>query len=534
MSKIFIFCIGGSGSRVVRALDMLMASGVPQMASGDQVYPIMIDYDLQNGDTNRSVNCVQTYHHIHEVAYPKELAKNAQTDDGFFHTPMSMMRELGNGCTSGFTMQFDGSKSKTFEDAIGFKNLGDNNNRTKDLLYSLYDSSNSADSELKIDMTVGFKGNPNIGSVVFHSLREMKEFEDFSRNCDPTEDKVILVGSIFGGTGASGIPELVNAIRETPKLANVQLGVIMILPYFSFESAQEIGTVKGSLFDSKTRASLSFYVAAGLNERINSIYYVGDNERTKMPYVQGGSGQLNDAHIVDLLGAISILHFVKRNNISLGNKFKYRMHDNEVSHEPGLSILNFYRENINDFIKPLTTMAFAVKFMESEILNETKCVKEQGYYHGLSLNLYINNRKITNPASSSGNEYSRLHDTLYQFQTFCSQFKGWIKEMESAGNHKLVLFDFNAPIEALVKDAKLTLEKKPIFGNGTSEKALVDPKEFSDAIQRHYHEHYSSADVAGKLRVDDKTAGFAFIDSLMHGVEAVLRQDNIAKILKFT
>lgn len=532
MSKIFIFCIGGSGSRVVRALDMLMASGVPQMASGDQVYPIMIDYDLENGDTDRSVKCVETYHHIHDVAYPKELSKNAQTDDGFFHTPMAMMKELGDGSTSGFTMQFGGSKSKTFEDAIGFKELYNTNERTRDLLSSLYDGSNSDDSELKIDMTVGFKGNPNIGSVVFHSLREMKEFEDFTRNCDPANDKVILVGSIFGGTGASGIPELVNAIRETDKLANVHLGVIMLLPYFGFEAGKETGTVKCSLFDSKTRASLSFYEAAGLNERINSIYYVGDKERTKMPYAQGGSDQLNDAHIVDLIGALSILDFVKGNIETPGNKFKYRMHDNEASHEPGLSILNFYHENMADFLKPLVTMAFAIKFMESEILKETKCVTKQGYYHGLSLNLYIKDEKITNLTASSS-KYSRLHDTLYQFQTFCGQFKSWIKEMESAGIHKLVLFDFDAPIEALVKDAKLTKETRNILG-ATSEKALFDAEEISEKIQEHYHEKYSNADVAGKLRVDDKTAGFAFIDSLMHGVEAVLRKDNIAKILKFT
>ena len=71
--KLFIFSIGGSGSRVVRSLSMLLASGVSHFKAGDQVFPIMIDYDVENGDTDRAFKCIDTYNHLHNSAYPKEL-----------------------------------------------------------------------------------------------------------------------------------------------------------------------------------------------------------------------------------------------------------------------------------------------------------------------------------------------------------------------------------------------------------------------------------------------------------------------------
>ena len=52
---------------------------------------------------------------------------------------------------------------------------------TEDLLFALYDNSDatSKNAELELDMAKGFKGNPNIGSVVFHDLRESPEFLQF-------------------------------------------------------------------------------------------------------------------------------------------------------------------------------------------------------------------------------------------------------------------------------------------------------------------------------------------------------------------
>lgn len=50
MSKIFIFGIGGTGSRVLRSLTMILATGVKFGA--DEIVPIIIDPDAANADLN--------------------------------------------------------------------------------------------------------------------------------------------------------------------------------------------------------------------------------------------------------------------------------------------------------------------------------------------------------------------------------------------------------------------------------------------------------------------------------------------------
>lgn len=57
MSKLYLFGIGGTGSRVIRSLTMLLASGVD--AGVDTIVPVLIDPDLSNGDLTRTVNLLK-------------------------------------------------------------------------------------------------------------------------------------------------------------------------------------------------------------------------------------------------------------------------------------------------------------------------------------------------------------------------------------------------------------------------------------------------------------------------------------------
>lgn len=54
MAKLFLFAIGGTGSRVVKALSMLLASGV-EMKNTETIIPVIIDPDSANGDLTRTV-----------------------------------------------------------------------------------------------------------------------------------------------------------------------------------------------------------------------------------------------------------------------------------------------------------------------------------------------------------------------------------------------------------------------------------------------------------------------------------------------
>lgn len=56
MSRLFLFAIGGTGARVVRSLTMMLASGVDGLDSSTEIVPIIIDYDLSNGDKTSDYN----------------------------------------------------------------------------------------------------------------------------------------------------------------------------------------------------------------------------------------------------------------------------------------------------------------------------------------------------------------------------------------------------------------------------------------------------------------------------------------------
>ena len=69
-SKLFIFAIGGTGSRVVKALTMLLASGV-ELKNTSVVIPIIVDPHKANEDLKRTENLLQTYQRIRAVSKPQ-------------------------------------------------------------------------------------------------------------------------------------------------------------------------------------------------------------------------------------------------------------------------------------------------------------------------------------------------------------------------------------------------------------------------------------------------------------------------------
>src|SRR3954469_8943559 len=82
----FIFGIGGTGGRVVRALTMLLASGVKINHSG-KIIPIIIDVDAENEDTSRAIKSLDLYKKIRTKAY----GDNSDKVEGFFSADLNTL-----------------------------------------------------------------------------------------------------------------------------------------------------------------------------------------------------------------------------------------------------------------------------------------------------------------------------------------------------------------------------------------------------------------------------------------------------------
>ena len=185
MSKIFVFGIGGTGSRVLRSLTMMLASGVKFGAS--EVVPIIIDPDPSNADITRTVTLLNNYSAIND-----KLNFSNDNKSSFFRTKIE--RIMPN-----YTLRINDTDDKSFMQFINYASMSKSNQALTKMLFS--------NKNLESSMEVGFKGNPNIGSVVLNQIAHSDDFIDFA-NSFSDGDKIFIISSIFGGTGASGFPLL--------------------------------------------------------------------------------------------------------------------------------------------------------------------------------------------------------------------------------------------------------------------------------------------------------------------------------------
>lgn len=456
MAKTFIFAIGGTGARVLRSLTMLMASGVKGMT--EDICPIIIDYDLHNGDKDRAITCMKKYSEIQSLVANGDGAKLEDNNNGYrpyFSTKIGQL----NGITD-WSWQFSlrkGMEILKYSDYIDYDNVNLYTPTSQDFVNCLYDTNiNSVYTELNLNMKEGFQGNPNIGSVVFNDLKGNNEFNAFSDSFR-AGDRIVVIGSIFGGTGSSGIPKIVSAIRNHSKadIKNASLSVVLVLPYFAVNSSndKEI-SIKSNIFNSKTKAALNYYDRSGLNAQINSIYYVGDKVQTKVEPHLGNIEQKNNAHIVELIGAMSVAHFIT--SAQDGNqRSKYKFNAaNDIVNGIGIHELigesNSWAQNefVVSILHNLINFMLSVHYFLDNIVCSQKRMDERQFYKELKLN--FDNKKI----KSSGNA-SPIQDycaALYDF--ICKKenvndddgFWPWMKELhnkKSHGTHCLKIFDLD-------------------------------------------------------------------------------------------
>lgn len=292
--KLYIFGIGGTGSRVIKSLVMLAASGVKIDASA--IVPIIVDPDFANADVTRTIEQIKAYTTIRS-----KLEFNDATRNRFFEIPIENV-------VNDYRLAIKDTKNKKFREFIGFRTMSKANRALASMLFS--------EKNLESDMEVGFKGNPNVGSVVLNQFTNSKDFCDFAAAFRPG-DRIFIISSIFGGTGASGFPLLLKNLRgldsgmpNSDAIQHCPIGAITVLPYFAVKPDEE-SSINSSTFIGKTKAALQYYEqnVCGDESSVNVLYYIGDERSKQYENKEGGTEQRNNAHIVELVAALSIINF---------------------------------------------------------------------------------------------------------------------------------------------------------------------------------------------------------------------------------
>ena len=336
MSKLYVFGIGGTGSRVLKSLTMLMAAGVKvQDNSGNcyEIVPIVIDPDHAAADFTRMVKLLQDYKKVRN-----ELTFNTANTNVFFRNDINLTILSGLSQAEQLTMNLGNTQNVDFKTYIGLNSMKDASG-IEDANFALT-SMLFSEQNLNSTMDVGFKGNPNIGSIVLNQFIGSPEFINFAASFDQ-DDRIFIISSIFGGTGASGFPLLLKNLRAIPNTINgnglikdAPIGAISVFPYFDVApdnntDRSKRSQIDSSTFISKTKAALTYY-DNNVTEA-NILYYIGDDAPSKQySNSEGGSAQKNDAHFLELAAALAIVDFAALpsnqivNNNGVPNRTEYK------------------------------------------------------------------------------------------------------------------------------------------------------------------------------------------------------------------
>lgn len=464
----YVFFIGGTGARVLRSLTMLLASGV-SIGANNKIVPIILDYDSDNGDLELSTSLLRNYNKMHTYA------EYNQNEEGFFCAPIEVKEKL-----SKVDLKVKDNK-KTFAQYIEYDAIEDD--FVKKFLRTLYDNSikdgeENPCAELYLNLEKGFKGNPNIGSVVFNDYFKTNEYKTFEN--DFNQDRVFIVGSIFGGTGSSGLPQLVKWFRQSSSkksLNDAPIGACVVLPYFKVEK-EDKSAINSETFNSKTKAALTFYNTE-INNLINEIYYIGhDSANASESYTnhEGSKEQKNKAHLVELLSAMSIVEFIKRPKeapsmqkdghqsyeytTSTGIKIeKIKKEDNTEEEFIGLKTVSYLdllgvseKNNApnhiyNNYMTKLNAFAFFSEYYKDFTYNNN----DKGILGGKQGYLKTYGHKII-----KGTEFGE------DLMNFLNAFEAWVKEFGENGQLKFNPYTFAKELNHVLNIADSSTKIKDI------------------------------------------------------------------------
>jgi len=419
--KTFIFAIGGTGARVLRSLSFLMAGNIDV---NGEVIPIIIDMDERNGDLSRTESLLSDYKDISSI-----FTNSINGQELFFKNKFRLLKEVlsegdsGTLTSNNFKVNF-GNINNSFSDYLRYNDLLDDDKALLDCLYN--NDLEGTFQELNLELSKGFKGNPNIGSVVFNELFLSSEFKCFERAFLPG-DRIFIVSSIFGGTGASGFPALLKNLRNSKNqhVKDAPIGSLIIKPYFKV-NVDNNSSIDSDTFLDKSKAALTYYYSSVSND-VNRTYYLGDNQAKVYENKEGGPDQKNDAHFIELVGAQSIVDFINSSDGALeGNEaFEYGLNEQKGNFKLNpIRIEDLFDLNNYD---GLIRLAILMKFVQDEIDKNP----EAAFIQNLNYNTALQKGKII------------------KLQGFLNKFKGYLKELGN-NDRSFMPFFLNGSIQDFI------------------------------------------------------------------------------------
>ncbi len=312
--------IGGTGAKVVESALVLLAAGI----GPEKVHVGLIDQDGSNGNVIRTQTLLADLAGFRRdwrrtgVANAIDWDHDGRPDFGALDIELLFDEdEKALWCPS--------QTQASLRTIVG-ENLSPEQRDLFDLLFM------RGDQEQDLPLDKGYRGRAHVGATAMlaaildeNDNKLRARLIELMQAADREPVNVFLVGSAFGGTGASGFPTLARALRkwttsgDFKNKGKVSIGGMLMLPYFSFKEPPEgsLAVVTPDEILPKTRLALEYYENLFQHEDVFDRFYVaGWEDFFSLGYhVPGGVGQANPAMLPELLAATATIDFFTRDNM---------------------------------------------------------------------------------------------------------------------------------------------------------------------------------------------------------------------------
>jgi len=147
------------------------------------------------------------------------------------------------------------------------------------------------DDQIAKDLTSGFYGWPGVGAAIWErwNPEELPGALDFAKAGQGEDVRIILVGSIFGGTGSSGIPTLARRYRQlisqAPGKEAIRLQALVLTPYFQVDPGDRpAGEDLVREADNKFRTRHVLEDVVAQSRGFDSVYFLGRKDVDQTPF----------------------------------------------------------------------------------------------------------------------------------------------------------------------------------------------------------------------------------------------------------
>ncbi|GAB4402361.1 MAG: hypothetical protein OHK0039_00270 [Bacteroidia bacterium] len=316
--KIFIIGIGGTGMRCLEAFVHLCAIG---MYDDTEVDILALDTDRDNGNFRRLKDLVDTYGRCKGVDKTHYALKHS-----FFSAKINYYQ---------YSPDYARQESGNFARITRYGDIRHQHEEQAHLADLLMTRSTR-----EFDLKHGYRAQTHLGSfLMYHNILEevrLNHNGDLARFINSLvtanqaiSPKVFVLGSVFGGTGASSIPVLPKAFTAAANtlapgigLRNVLFGSVLLTSYFTFSApssdymARQLVVATAERFALNSQAAMMFYNEDNtVKETYQKFYMLGtptmdfSTEHDSSEPLTGGGKQENDAHYIELFAAFAAYDF---------------------------------------------------------------------------------------------------------------------------------------------------------------------------------------------------------------------------------